>query len=642
MVSQRGQRRAGLFIVEPMLELHLVESNGARRLAALGEVPLMIGRSRNNDVVLNDDRISGRHARVWFDGERIHVRDLGSRNGTKINGAPLTGDGEAKIGDEILLGDLVLRIVQMQEPSEAEGPRPGPALAAALADLPPGLAGRLKRELFEILHDHDAVRWALQRLPALVAAGRRSAMLQLVVDQVRDLARAPAQPHDILGELLVTALVWSGDDERSALSGSAHAGDVTQMLPLEAVSTSIVGTVLREGRPVWFDDAQIDTQFGEQHSVVGLGLHSLGCVPLGRGAVLYLSDPTTGGRFDRVMRQRTEALCLLASAFIDRARPAPEAQALPGMVGTSQAMAEVFDSVRAFAPMPWPVLILGETGVGKERVARALHTLSGRDGPFEAVNCGALEPTLALSQLFGHEAGAFTGATARHIGYLERAGRGTLFLDEIGELPHAVQVRLLRVLADGEFHRLGGESPLKLHARLLAATHRPLDDPDRRELRDDLYHRLAACVVRVPPLADRPEDVELLAHHLLYRLLQDLPDPPQIGLSPAALRFLGSRSYPGNVRELENVLRAGVARALALSDSTLDVAHLAASERGPGTGPSLAEESVDDLKAATLAFQLRRVREMLSLCDDNRAEAARRLGVSRQFLYRLLDKEPGE
>ncbi|HHO50207.1 MAG TPA: FHA domain-containing protein [Deltaproteobacteria bacterium] len=611
-----------------MLELHLVEATGQRRLATLGRAPLLIGRSRSNDVVLDSEQISGRHVRIWLDGEQIRVRDLGSRNGTEINGERLTDEVEVSPGDEIALGQtVILRVVQRGVSFPDEGPTPGPALSEALAELPPGLAGRLKRESMGTLRELDSTRWALARLPLLIGAGRRSAVLQTVVDEVRAATEAP----------LVAALVWSGAPEDGEISGSAHTGDLTRMLSLDAISTSIVGDVFQEGRAAWTDDAQLDRRFGDRHSVQALALQSLGCVPLGTGGVLYLSDPSVGGRFGENLRGRIEALCALASSFVDHARAPAPAQALPGMVAASQAMAEVFDSVRAFAPMPWPILILGETGVGKERVAHAVHELSGREGPFVPVNCGALADDLALSQLFGHEKGSFTGADRQHVGFLERAGTGTLFLDEVGELSPTVQIRLLRVLQDGQFHRLGGEAPQQLRARIIAATHRPLDEAEDRQIRDDLYHRLAACVVRVPPLRDRPEDIPLLAEHLLERLLTELSPQPHLELSPESKRFLSSRAYPGNVRELENVLRTGVARCLAGGEATLQPGHMSTPGTSPGTGS--AEEAVEDLHSATLAFQLRRVNEMLELCQGNRAEAARRLGVSRQFLYRLLAKE---
>ncbi|MEQ1501306.1 MAG: sigma 54-interacting transcriptional regulator [Myxococcota bacterium] len=422
-----------------MFELHLVAGAGApRRLAPIGVAPLLIGRSATNDVVLDDERISSRHVRVWADGDRLRVRDLGSRNGTRVNGTAVVDDAAIGPGDEIELGEsLVLRVVPAERPIAAELPvDPAEAWAAAV-----------------------------RLVPALLAAGRRSAALQLLVDEVRRLTDAPT----------VIAVVWSGAGADRVVSGSAHRGDVTRLFSIrdDAVSGWLVDRVLDRGETVWSDDASTDARLRDRPSVVALALHSVGCVPLGPSAVLYLADPGSAGRFPPGIRLQVEALCAVARPFVAGAGPVgPAPEPLPGMVGGSPAMGEVFDNVRAFAPMPWPVLILGETGTGKERVAHAIHALSGRSGPFVAVNCGALSD----------EVDAF-----------DRAAGGTLFLDEVGELSIAVQTRLLRVLQE-----------VPLRARVIAATHRTLDDPaTRAPVRDDLYHRLAACGPPARPAAAR-------------------------------------------------------------------------------------------------------------------------------------------
>jgi DNA-binding NtrC family response regulator len=612
-----------------MYELHLLGDGGARRLAPIGTTPLLVGRSNTNDVVLEDERISSRHLRVWCEGDEIHLRDLGSRNGTRVNGQAISGERVVGPDDEIELGRaLVLRVVSTESvpvPPTSLGPTLDDALAR-LQSLDPALAAAAERELR--LRSAEGERWrrALEVLPQLVSAGRPSAVLRVVVDEVRRVTGAP-----------VVAAV-SQTRGSTALS---HMSDLTGLFPKDTVPSSLLERVASEGgRAIWSDDALADQRFADRVSVRSLALVSVGCVPLGSSAVLYLSDPSRAGAFSAETRLWIEALCQVAAHFLERPTSLPAPEALPGMVGVSAAMGEVFDTVRAFAPMPWPMLILGETGTGKERIAAAIHELSGREAsegagvaPFIAVNCGALSDELALSQLFGHEPGAFTGAERRHVGYLERAAKGTLFLDEVGELSPLVQARLLRVLQEGTFERLGGEKVLQFRARVVAATHRLLDDPEQRApFRDDLFHRLAACIIRVPPLRERPEDIELLAEVLLERLLSELPRGTRLSLSAGAVRILQARTWPGNVRELENALRGAAARALSRRSTLLEPEHF-------DTVETHAEEAVDDLHAATLAFQTRRAREMLASCGDNMAEAARRLGVSRQFLYRLFARE---
>jgi DNA-binding NtrC family response regulator len=296
----------------------------------------------------------------------------------------------------------------------------------------------------------------------------------------------------------------------------------------------------------------------------------------------------------------------------------------------------MYDSIRAFSPMPWPALVLGETGSGKEGVARALHQLSPRAAkPFVAVNCGAIPETLAESTLFGHERGAFTGADRAQAGVVERVGEGTLFLDEIGELSPPIQVKLLRLLQEGTYERLGGRRTETFSGRILAATHRELDSAQTRgNFREDLYYRLAACVIHVPPLRERLSDVPLLARHLLRRSLDELPDRVRLELSEAALRGLSQRSWPGNVRELENALRGGIARAMAGGSRILDAEHL-----GPvpsGSGPSAIV--MGGLNKATEAFQRQRIEAALEATGGNRTQAAKQLGVSRQWLHRLMSR----
>jgi len=224
-----------------------------------------------------------------------------------------------------------------------------------------------------------------------------------------------------------------------------------------------------------------------------------------------------------------------------------------GCIAADPAMLGVLLDATLFAASNAPVLIEGETGVGKEVIARWIHAQSSRKKePWEAINCATLSGQLADSELFGHEAGAFTGATRRHVGILERAGNGTVLLDELGELPSPIQAHLLRALETGEFRRVGGERMIPLRARVLAATHRNLDEAVRtREFRADLLHRLAVLRLRIPPLRERPLDLAWIAH----TITRSLPEP--VALTPGLLTRLSHHTWPGNIRELRNELIRG-------------------------------------------------------------------------------------
>ncbi|MFA7394338.1 MAG: nitrogen regulation protein NR(I), partial [Pigmentiphaga sp.] len=225
-----------------------------------------------------------------------------------------------------------------------------------------------------------------------------------------------------------------------------------------------------------------------------------------------------------------------------------------GMLGQAPAMQELFRAIGRLSNSSATVLITGESGSGKELVARALHQHSPRAGkPFVAINTAAIAAELLESELFGHERGAFTGAHARRAGRFEEADGGTLFLDEIGDMPATLQTRLLRVLGDGSFYRVGGASPLKVNVRVIAATHQPLEQRVRQgSFREDLFHRLNVIRLRLPPLRERAEDIPLLAEHFLRASGRQLGMDAK-KLSPAALRVLMRFAFPGNVRQLENI-----------------------------------------------------------------------------------------
>jgi len=301
-------------------------------------------------------------------------------------------------------------------------------------------------------------------------------------------------------------------------------------------------------------------------------------------------------------------------------------------------MAEMSNAIRAFAPMPWSVLVLGETGTGKELVARALHDLSPRASePFVVVNCGTIPEDLAESTLFGHERGAFTGADRKKRGLVEEVGNGTLFLDEIGELSLRLQVKLLRLLEAGTFRRVGGEHERRFEGRVVAATWRVLEDPQERgPFREDLYYRLAACVIRVPPLRERQEDIPDLAAHLLEASLSRLSGDREIHLARDSLNLLLSQHWPGNVRELENAIRGAIARSIIQGASTLEPEHFQPNSKS--SGHSMTSDHHTDLQTATTRFQQQLVSSVLEACQGNRTKAAQTLGVSRQWLHNLISR----
>jgi Nif-specific regulatory protein len=311
----------------------------------------------------------------------------------------------------------------------------------------------------------------------------------------------------------------------------------------------------------------------------------------------------------------------------------PSPQAPSPLLGLSQAMAEVRAFIERVAPTESTVLLLGESGTGKEVAARVIHGASTRAaGPFVAVNCAALPPALIESELFGHEKGSFTGALARRLGRFELASGGTLFLDEVAEIPLGLQAKLLRVLQERSFERVGGTRPIKAELRILAATNRDLEaEVAAGRFRADLYWRLAVFPLRMPPLRERGGDIVLLADHFTECYAASTGRPVS-RISTPALDLLTSYHWPGNVRELQNAIE----RAVILStDGVIHAYHLPPSLQSAdstGTGPA------STLDAALARLERELLVESLKIEAGNAAAAARRLGVSERRMGLALKR----
>ena len=315
--------------------------------------------------------------------------------------------------------------------------------------------------------------------------------------------------------------------------------------------------------------------------------------------------------------------------------------AMPAMVGESPAWSGVMEALPRVALSGLPVLVLGETGTGKELVARAIHSLSARAArEFVAQNCGATPDTLIESELFGHSRGAFTGAVADRAGLFEAAGGGTLFLDEIGDASALLQMKLLRVLQEGEARRVGDTRLRRVDVRVVSATHRCLEDAVATgTFRADLFFRLNAVRVRLPPLRERGDDVLILARHFLAAAAARLgQEPPEPGAALAA--HLRAYPWPGNVRELANACAFAVH--VAGARGAVGLEHWPETPGLPGAG---AGPVAPGLHAETRALEERRLRETLQRTRGNKSQAARALGLSRQGLLKKLRRyglTPGE
>ncbi|MGE0709170.1 MAG: sigma 54-interacting transcriptional regulator [Planctomycetota bacterium] len=495
------------------------------------------------------------------------------------------------------------------------------------------------------------------------APGGASGLLAKVVAGGTD----PGHMLDLAIGLLVEAtgaerglLVLLDDEGRPAETAARNIRDEELRGPAFAYSRRLVEAATREQEAVLVPDALSDPRFAEAESVASLAIRSVLAVPVREReredgpvlAVLYLDDRTEAGRFDPEARELARRLTAeLAPAFrllgdrvrLERdvtglrsqVREAALAAATAQLVGTSPEMRRLSETIARVARTDFPALIEGESGAGKELVARAIHAASRRaPGPFVGESCAALADSLLERELFGHVRGAFTGADQDRPGIFQAASGGTLFLDEVNSMSASLQAKLLRALQEGVVRPVGAERAVAVDVRVVAASNEPLATlVAAGRFRQDLYYRLAVMPVRVPPLRERPEDVALLVDHFLRK---HAPEAPPL-VADAALRTLAAYPWPGNVRELENLVR----RLLAQRVPRVLVRHLPPEVRAhqkdarPGAEPRLPEEAT--LADALEALERTLIERALRRTRGNLSQAARALQVERNKLIRRVE-----
>jgi Nif-specific regulatory protein len=611
----------------------------------LGAAPVTLGRHGGADLQIRDLAVSRRHCTLSPEGGGFVLRDLDSRHGTFVNGVPvgervLTSGDLIQVGGSLFLFDLggPARQEKEEKGDLLEGgsyvaestvhwslgaPELGPA--ALFAGLPAGDArGRAERDLAGLGSIEALARRLLDLALEVTSAGRASLLLF-------DPASAPEGLESLRPE-------------------AAFARDRRGTCAPFPLSRTLLRQALGGGVAILAEDVLHAPGLGEAASVQAERLRSLLALPLmgseGVLGLLYADVPATaepGARFDErhlavlAVAGRIAALALgnvRRREWLEGERRRLEAALDPGMVGESPRMKEVYRLLIRVAPTASTVLLRGESGTGKELAARALHEGSPRVGrPFVAINCATLSETLLESELFGHEKGAFTGAVERKTGKLEVADSGTVFLDEVGEIPPNLQAKLLRVLEEREFERVGGTRPIRIDVRLVAATHRDLEQAIREgAFRADLYYRLSVITLTLPPLRERPEDIPLLASHFAARVSRDL-GRPVAGFSPEARARLLRYPWPGNVRELRNAIE----RAVVLGEGELivpeDLPEALLETGGPartGTaGIPRFHEGVNETKRRLILDAVKEAR-------GNVSKAAEILGLHPNYLHRLI------
>lgn len=595
-----------------------------------------IGQADVNDICLRDSIGSRQHCSLRLSDEGYVVHDLGSTNGTFVNNVPVR-KRLLRQGDVLAVGDSIFIFLEEEElkpealvAMEEEEPIPRSSVRLDRSDVV-----ELQESPWLAAQDLDLRRRhgleALLKISQLVTSVESVAELKVrLLEEVLEVVPA---------ERAIVILDEGGSESFTTVYGRKK-GVLEEKIPL---SRTILDKVKKE-RSAILSKHILQSEFRRSKSLYGAGVESVLCVPLQinsqyRGAI-YLETTEKQGFDDEHLRLLTIISGISAAAFhhsgeVEQLEAETERLRIDldlqhNMVGESAPMRHLYSVISRAAATDSTVLIRGESGTGKELAARALHKNSSRSsGPFVAINCAAISESLLESEMFGHEKGAFTGAIALKKGKLEVANRGTLFLDEVGELALSLQSKLLRVLQEQEFERLGGTMPLKVDIRLIAATNldleRALEDGTFRE---DLYYRLNVINIEVPPLREHPEDIPLLVQFFVAKLGAKC-GRTMVGVSEEALSILTNHHWPGNVRELQNV----VERAIVLGSNRLLLPEDLPKDLQRPKSPVRVSSSFHD---AVLEKKKEIILKAVERAGGKMTEAARYLKLQPTYLHRLV------
>ncbi len=525
-----------------------------------------IGREPTNHLWITDPALSRQHCAIRRVDGQVTIFDLGSRNGTLVNGKRIN-EQELRHRDQVSIGDSVLVFLTEGEVSASQGSKVELMDTVEFSNTP------------TLLHAADAIYLQPDRISAELPETDRVARdlntLLRIANGIGSIRDREALTWQLLGMVFDVvpaergAILFFSDGPENLESAIAWDRVEGPGSPVR-VSRSVVQSVLRERAGLLVRDVDMDDCFSKAPTLKSLQIRSLVCVPLTSAdrvtGVIYLDSRKSTQQFDQNHLQVMTGVANLTSLALENIRHweelreenrslRAEIDLEHGMVGSSLRIREILDLIQRVAPTTSTVLIQGESGTGKELVARAIHSNSPRaERPFVAINCAALTESLLESELFGHEKGAFTGALTQKKGKIEVADGGTLFLDEISELALGLQAKLLRVLQEREFERVGGTRSIKADVRVLAATNRTLPDcVQDGSFRGDLFYRLNVVTITTPPLRDRRDDITALAESFVAKASNKCSIRKK-RLSPAAQSLLMQYDWPGNVRELENAI----------------------------------------------------------------------------------------
>jgi Nif-specific regulatory protein len=598
-----------------------------------------IGRDVDNTIRLDDPAVSPHHCRISLLDGRSFLTDVESHSGTFVNGIPVKLR-ELKAGDEIAVGNSLFAFEVVKAQSAASSP-------IEMCEADALNAKALEFHAGELLSLEPR---SLAALPQEQRMARNLSALLQICKAIGSLRDEESLPWVLLGMIFDiipaerAAILLMEEDSNEIRSQVAWDRVFGPDHPVH-VSREIVRRVIVEGISL-LDSGPSAAKFCNSAAGEEKLQRTFLCVPMMSGkepiGLIYLEASSATASLTEDDFQLLAAIAGLAVIGIENARQfeslgsenqrlRAESSLTHDMVGRGSRMREVYQFIERVAPTDSTVLIHGESGTGKELVAAAIHKNSPRKNqPFVALNCAALTETLLESELFGHEKGAFTSAVTQKKGFLEVAEGGTIFLDEIGELSLILQAKLLRVLQEREFVRVGGTRPIKINVRFLAATNKDLQKCSREgTFRADLFHRLNVISIALPGLREHREDIPPLAEHFVARHAKNCNRSVN-GISDEALACLSQYDWPGNVRELENALERAVV--IGCSDKILaeDLPEtLLESAKSGGNAPAQYHHAIRNLKKQMILGALNQA-------AGNVTEAAKFLGVHANYLHRLM------
>ncbi len=611
-----------------MASLTIRTPDGKTRNVNLLKRITSLGQGADNDIVLEDAAVPETAFAIMFDGTEWKVGGEAPFwvNGKKTDEHALAANDVVKVGSTELTFAL------------GEAPMAQPALATKFARTDsnnpdastleqPGIPGR----------ELAALRRLTSFSERLLASYALDAILEALMDECIEVTRAD-KGFLILMESNQLRVKVARNLQRETIEDA-----------IERVSDSIVAKVVKSQKPLIISDALDDPEFNASESVVNLKLLSVMCAPLMHKGelfgLIYLGNDRLVNRFDQKALDTLTIFSAQASLLLQNAllvndlklentelKNRLEEHTYGDIIGACQGMKDVYKRIDKIAPTDISVLIIGETGTGKELIAREIHRHSPRvKGPFISINCGAIPENLLESELFGHVKGAFTGAIATKLGRFQAAIGGTLFLDEIGEMPIQLQVKLLRALQEKVVYKVGDNRPEPVDIRIVAATNKNLEDEVKKNnFREDLYFRINVVTLKLPPLRERGDDIAALSKFFVGRYGKEFNSKGK-GFTPAAIVAMKKYNWPGNIRELENRIK----KAVVLADKPL-------------LGPEdldLRPENLPPilpLAQAKEEFQKRYINEVLERNNGNRTKTAKDLGVDPRTIFRHLEKLEAE